>query len=753
MEPLVAPLFNLFLSTADADLKLRTLRAITKMLHFSTPAILRETLANLSISSYLTNILRLDDADLVAGALQIADDLIVKVPEIFAVYFRRHGVLFEICRLARNADDAEATASASAATDTTNAPINAKSRKMRSPRRSKERASAVGSEANAASSADDGAGSGTDVDFDATEAQATAARHAYVSVTARELLRSRFDVSGSAILNPLDDPHEALDLLRRLDALAKRLDPTVTPAATSDDATMPGTDVASESGSTEGADTALLSLAKILADDTVVASSFELWCSGVLTALLNFLTQPGTASSVPRLERIKQFCSKFFVPSEDGFGASNALSTLVELTQGIVVLTEQFKSTCLPNNDSFVHMLKTPLKLKLERAPDSVLRDMNAQLVMIEPFASIEAIEDFLWPRVKVSQSKIDSAVARRRQVSGRRGDANGGSASSPAATPTSGASETSSSDEAARSVAEAFLDNMGMHDEEDVEEDEDVDDDHEEDDEEAGYSTSTRSRTRSNMVDLAAMMEDDGTGAGRASGSSRLESDDVNDDGVEDDLNDVTSSGLRLSTSRSARKRRVDVLIGDNLLPSNITIYQAISQFGNNGADVDSKPVSGLRRRRSSSSSTGSSASPQRERHESFGGARLGNDKVFGVTYCEAGHVLEPRRERQTSTCELVTNSTSGDHPIEKLVAPPLQSFMTSDDPVYPALCLLRVLYILNNKRHILPNADAHAHVELIHSSEFVNNTLAAKITQQVGEAGTQLRVLSPSSGYVTAC
>ena len=45
--------------------------------------------------------------------------------------------------------------------------------------------------------------------------------------------------------------------------------------------------------------------------------------------------------------------------------------------------------------------LSQPLKLRLSRAPGSRLRDVGAAVVLVEPLATVSAVEDFLWGRVQ----------------------------------------------------------------------------------------------------------------------------------------------------------------------------------------------------------------------------------------------------------------------------------------------------------------------------------------------------------------
>ena len=63
--------------------------------------------------------------------------------------------------------------------------------------------------------------------------------------------------------------------------------------------------------------------------------------------------------------------------------------------------------------------LAQPFKLRLSRRSGSgpTLRDYSGNVVLIEPLASVGAIEDFLWPRVHRTSADVaeEAAAAERR--------------------------------------------------------------------------------------------------------------------------------------------------------------------------------------------------------------------------------------------------------------------------------------------------------------------------------------------------
>ena len=65
--------------------------------------------------------------------------------------------------------------------------------------------------------------------------------------------------------------------------------------------------------------------------------------------------------------------------------------------------------------------LTQPFKLRLARAPhEQALRDYSGNVVLIEPLATMAAVEDFLWPRVYRSSAVAAAAEAAAEGGAGR---------------------------------------------------------------------------------------------------------------------------------------------------------------------------------------------------------------------------------------------------------------------------------------------------------------------------------------------
>eukprot|EP01117_Protostelium_nocturnum_P003254 TRINITY_DN1420_c0_g1_i2.p1 TRINITY_DN1420_c0_g1~~TRINITY_DN1420_c0_g1_i2.p1 ORF type:complete len:1554 (+),score=499.41 TRINITY_DN1420_c0_g1_i2:246-4907(+) len=98
---LLQPLFVSFTTSVNSVVKAKILSAISKILVFSPDSVLKEVLKNLSVSSFVANLLVSNDLTIVATAVQICEILMKKLPQVFSIYFKREGVVFEIQNLIR----------------------------------------------------------------------------------------------------------------------------------------------------------------------------------------------------------------------------------------------------------------------------------------------------------------------------------------------------------------------------------------------------------------------------------------------------------------------------------------------------------------------------------------------------------------------------------------------------------------------------------------------------------------------------
>lgn len=151
-------------------------------------------------------------------------------------------------------------------------------------------------------------------------------------------------------------------------------------------------------------------------------STFEFIRSGVVTALLDYLScgtfgkEKVSEGNLPQLRqqalrRYKSFISVAL--SIDHGRDETPMTLLVQKLQSALSSLERFPVVLSQSSrigiggsrlTSGLSALAQPFKLRLSRAQgEKSLRDYSSNIVLIDPFASLAAVEEFLWPRVQRS--------------------------------------------------------------------------------------------------------------------------------------------------------------------------------------------------------------------------------------------------------------------------------------------------------------------------------------------------------------
>lgn len=93
VKSLLSVMYDVYYSSVGPAVKHKCLCSALKMLYHSKSESLRTVLENIPISSYLAGMLTSNDPRVVCCALQKAEILMMKLPEIFHVSFRKEGVM------------------------------------------------------------------------------------------------------------------------------------------------------------------------------------------------------------------------------------------------------------------------------------------------------------------------------------------------------------------------------------------------------------------------------------------------------------------------------------------------------------------------------------------------------------------------------------------------------------------------------------------------------------------------------------
>lgn len=96
IQSLFAVLYEVYNSSAGPAVKHRCLQAVLRMIYYSPSDLLELILKQQCISSHIASMLASSDYRIVVSALQMADILMKKLPQIFSTYFYREGVVHQI---------------------------------------------------------------------------------------------------------------------------------------------------------------------------------------------------------------------------------------------------------------------------------------------------------------------------------------------------------------------------------------------------------------------------------------------------------------------------------------------------------------------------------------------------------------------------------------------------------------------------------------------------------------------------------
>jgi E3 ubiquitin-protein ligase TRIP12 len=100
IKNLFSVLYEVYSSSAGPSVRYKCLRALLRMVYFARAELLKDVLKNQLVSSHIAGMMASNDLRIVVGALQMAEILMQKLPDVFGLHFRREGVLHQINLLA-----------------------------------------------------------------------------------------------------------------------------------------------------------------------------------------------------------------------------------------------------------------------------------------------------------------------------------------------------------------------------------------------------------------------------------------------------------------------------------------------------------------------------------------------------------------------------------------------------------------------------------------------------------------------------
>ncbi|XP_039138135.1 E3 ubiquitin-protein ligase UPL3 isoform X2 [Dioscorea cayenensis subsp. rotundata] len=436
-------------SSVSGPVRHKCLSAIGKLMYFSTADMIQSLLSATNISSFLAGVLAWKDPQVLIPALQIAEILMEKLPGTFSKMFIREGVVHAVDALICSDLSSSVPSQASAAEKDNDTTPGTSSRSRRSRRR--------GSTNTENSLLDESKGvvSGS-VSTPPTTIEVPSANsslRATVSACARAFKDKYFPA------DPLSADVGVTDDLLRLKNLCSKLNADVEDVKTKAKGKSRASSACSFDISTDNEehlnDVISEMLFELCKGDGV--STFEFIGSGVVVALLNyfscgtFLKEKISEANLPKLRqqalrRYKSFIATALPASVNG-GKELPMTVLVKKLQNALSSLERFPVVLSHSSrsssggarlSSGLSALSQPFKLRLCRAQgEKSLRDYSSNIVLIDPLASLAAVEEFLWPRVQRSESGQKPALLAGNSDSGAA--STGAGAAMPASAPASG--------------------------------------------------------------------------------------------------------------------------------------------------------------------------------------------------------------------------------------------------------------------------------------------------------------------------
>ncbi|XP_042478317.1 E3 ubiquitin-protein ligase UPL3-like [Macadamia integrifolia] len=415
---LLPVLLQIYGSSVNGPVRHKCLSVIGKLMYFSTADMIQSLLNVTNISSFLAGVLAWKDPQVLIPALQIAEILMEKLPGTFSKMFLREGVVHAIETLIVT-DSSRMVAAPASSVDKDNDPAPGTSSRSRRYRRRSGCSNPDGNSLEESKSVVPGSVGSPPASVEIPSVNSSL--RMAVSACAKAFKDKYFPVDPEAAeVGVMDDLLRLKNLCMKLNA---GIDDQKTKAKGKTKAS--GSHIGDLSANNEEYLIGMISemLAELSKGDGV--STFEFIGSGAVAALLNYFSC-GTFSkdraSKANLQKLRQQALRRFksfiavaLPAGVNDGKGAPMSVLVQKLQNALSSLERFPVVLSHSSrssggssrlSSGLSALSQPFKLRLCRAQgEKSLRDYSSNIVLIDPLASLAAIEEFLWPRVQRGES------------------------------------------------------------------------------------------------------------------------------------------------------------------------------------------------------------------------------------------------------------------------------------------------------------------------------------------------------------
>ncbi|XP_010531539.1 PREDICTED: E3 ubiquitin-protein ligase UPL3 [Tarenaya hassleriana] len=425
---LLPVLVQIYGSSVNGSIRHKCLSVIGKLMYFSTPEMIQSLLGVTNISGFLAGVLAWKDPQVLVPALQIAKILMEKLPGIFSKMFVREGVVHAVDQLVLVGKPNSQASPVDKDNDCI--PGSARSRRYR------RRSCNANSDGNSSTDPKNSASMNVGASHNSMDTPtASFMLRETVSSCARAFKDKYFPSDGGDLeIGVTDDLIHLKNLCMKLNT---GIDDQKVKAKGKSRASVPC--LGDFSASKE--ENLIAVVSEILGDLSKGngVSTFEFIGSGVVAALLNYFScgyfskEKISEANLPKLrhvglQRFKAFL-EVALPSNVDEGKIPPMTVMVQKLQNALSSMERFPvvlshpSRSLGGSarlSSGLSALAHPLKLRLCRAQgEKSLRDYSSNIVLIDPLASIAAVEEFLWPRVQRGESGLKPVVAAGNSESG----------------------------------------------------------------------------------------------------------------------------------------------------------------------------------------------------------------------------------------------------------------------------------------------------------------------------------------------
>ncbi|XP_049374949.1 E3 ubiquitin-protein ligase UPL3-like [Solanum verrucosum] len=428
---LLPVLIQTYGSSVNTAARHKCLSVIGKLMYFSNADMIQSLINDTNLSSFLAGVLAWKDPQVLVPALQIAEILMEKLPRVFGKMFVREGVVHAVDALMLSGFHVSAPPH----------PTRAEKEKHNRRRSTNSNTDAISVE-DLTSPVPSTGSLPNSIEIPTVNSSLRMS----VSTCAKAFKDKYFPSdSEAAEAGVTDDLIQLKNLCMKLNS---GIDEQIAKPKGKSKTFGPQLGDSSVGKEENLAEVIAAMMGELSKGDGV--STFEFSGSGVVASLLKYFTfaylskERISDTSMSRLRqkairRYKSFIAVALPAGVDG-GSMVPMTVLVQKLQNALCSLERFpvvlshssrSSTGNARLSSGLSVLSQPFKLRLCRAQgEKTLRDYSSNVLLIDPLASLVAIEEFLWARVERPEAEQKASASAGNSGSGT--IPAGGSASSP---------------------------------------------------------------------------------------------------------------------------------------------------------------------------------------------------------------------------------------------------------------------------------------------------------------------------------